>query len=69
MEQRALQFEQLTNSMNTAFTTLQTAQGITSAISDGIVSDRSYEEQAKLDNSCRIIKEMREQSIDKIINE
>lgn len=27
------------------------------------------EEQAKLDNSCRIIKEMREQSIDKIINE
>ena len=50
MEQRALQFEQLTNSMNTAFTTLQTAQGITSAISDGIVSDRSYEEQAKLDN-------------------
>lgn len=27
------------------------------------------EEQAKLDNSCRIIKEMRECSIDKIINE
>lgn len=27
------------------------------------------EEQAKLDNSCRIIKEMRENSIDKIINE
>lgn len=27
------------------------------------------EEQEKLDNSCRIIKEMREQSIDKIINE
>ena len=27
------------------------------------------EEQAKLDNSCRIIKEMREESIDKIINE
>ena len=27
------------------------------------------EEQAKLDNSCKIIKEMREQSIDKIINE
>ena len=27
------------------------------------------EEQAKLDNSCRIIKEMRESSIDKIINE
>ena len=26
-------------------------------------------EQAKLDNSCKIIKEMREQSIDKIINE
>lgn len=49
MEQRALQFEQLTDSMNTAFTTLQTAQGITSEISDGIVSDRSYEEQAKLD--------------------
>ena len=27
------------------------------------------EEQAKLDNSCKIIKEMRENSIDKIINE
>lgn len=27
------------------------------------------EEQAKLDNSCRIIKEMRENSIDRIINE
>ena len=27
------------------------------------------DEQAKLDNSCKIIKEMREQSIDKIINE
>ena len=27
------------------------------------------EEQAKLDNSCKIIKEMRESSIDKIINE
>ena len=27
------------------------------------------EEQTKLDNSCRIIKEMREESIDKIINE
>ena len=27
------------------------------------------EEQAKLDNSCRIIKEMRENSIDKIINQ
>ena len=27
------------------------------------------EEQAKLDNSCKIIKEMREKSIDKIINE
>ena len=26
-------------------------------------------EQDKLDNSCKIIKEMREQSIDKIINE
>ena len=29
----------------------------------------SEEEQSKLDNSCRIIKEMRETSIDKIINE
>ncbi len=31
--------------------------------------DLTEEEQAKLDNSCRIIKEMREKSIDKIINE
>ena len=29
--------------------------------------DLNEEEQAKLDNSCKIIKEMREQSIDKII--
>lgn len=28
----------------------------------------SKEEQEKLDNSCRIIKQMREESIDKIIN-
>ena len=27
----------------------------------------SEEEQAKLNNSCKVIKEMREQSIDKII--
>ena len=27
------------------------------------------EEQAKLDNSCKVIKEMREKSIDKIIEE
>ena len=31
--------------------------------------DLNEEEQAKLDNSCRIIKEMREKSIDKIIEE
>ena len=31
--------------------------------------DLDKEEQEKLDNSCRIIKEMRESSIDKIINE
>ena len=31
--------------------------------------DLNEEEQSKLDNSCRIIKEMREKSIDKIINE
>ena len=30
--------------------------------------DLNEEEQAKLDNSCKIIKEMREKSIDKIIN-
>ena len=29
--------------------------------------DLNKEEQAKLDNSCKVIKEMREQSIDKII--
>ena len=33
---------------------------------DGSINE---EEQAKLDNSCKIIKEMRENSIDKIINE
>lgn len=49
-EQRAQLFEELSNSVNTAFTTLQTAAGITSAISDGIVKDKSDEEQAKLDN-------------------
>ena len=31
--------------------------------------DLNDEEQEKLNNSCRIIKEMREKSIDKIINE
>ena len=31
--------------------------------------DLTKEEQEKLDNSCRIIKEMREQSIEKIIEE
>ena len=31
--------------------------------------DLNEEEQTKLDNSCRLIKEMRETSIDKIINE
>lgn len=31
--------------------------------------DLNEEEQAKLDNSCKLIKEMRETSIDKIINE
>lgn len=49
-EQRAQLFEELSNSVNTAFATLQTAAGITSAISDGIVKDKSDEEQAKLDN-------------------
>lgn len=41
--------------------------------SDGIREllelDLNEEEQAKLDNSCRLIKEMREKSIDKIIEE
>lgn len=31
--------------------------------------DLNEEEQAKLDNSCKLIKEMREQSIDKIVKE
>ena len=31
--------------------------------------DLSEEEQAKLDNSCKVLKEMRQQSIDKIIKE
>ena len=31
--------------------------------------DLTEEEQSKLDNSCKIIKEMREKSIDKIIEE
>lgn len=34
-----------------------------------LVLDLNEEEQAKLDNSCRLIKEMREKSIDKIIEE
>lgn len=34
-----------------------------------LLLELSKEEQEKLDNSCRIIKEMRENSIDKIINE
>ena len=34
-----------------------------------LILELSKGEQEKLDNSCRIIKEMREQSIDKIINE
>lgn len=49
-EQRAQLFEELDNSINTAFATLQTAAGITAGISDGIVRDKSDEEQAKLDN-------------------
>jgi len=31
--------------------------------------DLNEDEQAKLDNSCKIMKEIREKSIDKIINE
>lgn len=38
-EQRAQSFENLDTSMNTAFATLQTAAGITAAISDGIVQN------------------------------
>ena len=34
-----------------------------------LVLDLNEEEQAKLDNSCKLIKEMREKSIDKIIEE
>lgn len=49
-EQRAVEFENLTNSMNTAFTTLQTESGISDRISDGIVTEKSNEEQLKLDN-------------------
>lgn len=41
--------------------------------SDGVrellILDLNEEEQAKLDNSCKLIKEMREKSIDKIIEE
>ena len=49
-EQRAVEFKNLTNSMNTAFTTLQTESGISDRISDGIVTEKSNEEQLKLDN-------------------
>lgn len=49
-EQRAVEFENLTNSMNTAFTTLQTESGLSDRISDGIVTEKSNEEQLKLDN-------------------
>ena len=49
-EQRAVEFENLTNSMNTAFTTLQTESGISDRLSDGIVTEKSNEEQLKLDN-------------------
>ena len=38
-EQRAQSFENLDTSMNTAFATLQTAAGITAAISDGVVQN------------------------------
>ena len=34
-----------------------------------LMLDLTEEEQAKLDNSCKIIKDMREKSIDKIIEE
>lgn len=49
-EQRALEFENLTNSMNTAFSILQTAAGESDRISDGVVSNKSDEQQEKLDN-------------------
>lgn len=49
-EQRAVEFENLTNNMNTAFSTLQTEAGLSDRISDGIVIGKSDEEQLKLDN-------------------
>lgn len=49
-EQRAAEFLNLTNNMNTAFSTLQTEAGLSDRISDGVVIGKSDEEQLKLDN-------------------
>ena len=48
-EQRAVEFENLNNNMNTAFSTLQTEAGLSDRISDGVVIGKSDEEQIKLD--------------------
>lgn len=50
-EDRASQFENLSNTMNTAFTNLQTAAGYSDRLSDGVVSNKADEIKSKLDNT------------------
>jgi len=66
-EQRAVEFENLTNNMNTAFTTLQNEAGLSDRISDGVVSNASAEMQTKLEvinNNLNFIEQQLEGKID-----